>query len=174
MALFNLGAIKFDISLTKLKDEYLNLQLRLHPDRFASSDQREREDAADISSTVSLCYSTLRDPLSRAALLLEPFRKTNREASTEEDEHTEEQMALFAEILEIEEKIEGLETLQEAKALHQTLAEAYSIALEKLHGAFLDNNLPEANKVLQRCQMFRSVERKVSYWLIAQPDTSSR
>ena len=61
----------FDISDDVLSRRYFDLQARLHPDRFASRTATERAASLAQATALNEAYQTLRDPLSRAAYLLQ-------------------------------------------------------------------------------------------------------
>ncbi|MEO0033981.1 MAG: Co-chaperone protein HscB [Pseudomonadota bacterium] len=66
-----LGLIaSFDLDLAQLERQYLGLQMRLHPDRFAARAPRERALSQAQATAINEAYETLRDPLKRAAALL--------------------------------------------------------------------------------------------------------
>ncbi len=60
----------YDIDGAALSDNYLKLQSRFHPDRFAGKSAQEQRLAMQMASAVNQAYDTLRSPLLRAAYLL--------------------------------------------------------------------------------------------------------
>jgi len=60
----------FDLDLTHLERQYLGLQMRLHPDRFAARAPREKALSQAQATSINEAYETLKDPLRRAATLL--------------------------------------------------------------------------------------------------------
>ena len=68
-ALFGLprtGSLSADVLRTK----YESLQSKAHPDRFAGGGEASRRAALQMASRINDAYSTLSDPLRRAAYLL--------------------------------------------------------------------------------------------------------
>lgn len=61
----------FEIGNDVLSRHYFDLQARLHPDRFASRTATERAASLAQATALNEAYQTLRDPLSRAAYLLQ-------------------------------------------------------------------------------------------------------
>lgn len=57
----------FDIDLSALKKEYLQLQARVHPDRHTQADKHRAE---QLSSAINTAYQTLKSPLLRAQYIL--------------------------------------------------------------------------------------------------------
>lgn len=67
--LFGLPVV-FRIDNDKLEKKYRELQLLLHPDRYATAGDKERRMAAQAASYVNDAYRTLKDECERAAYLL--------------------------------------------------------------------------------------------------------
>jgi molecular chaperone HscB len=60
----------FDLDLDALERQYLGLQRRLHPDRFAAKSSREKALSQAQATALNEAHETLKDPLRRAACLL--------------------------------------------------------------------------------------------------------
>ena len=60
----------FDVDLDKLQSQYFGFQRRLHPDRFAAKSGKEKALSQSQATTLNEAYETLKDPLKRAAYLL--------------------------------------------------------------------------------------------------------
>ena len=61
----------FEIDMDELERQYLGFQRRLHPDRFASKSPKERALSQSQATALNEAYETLKNPLKRAAYLLE-------------------------------------------------------------------------------------------------------
>lgn len=62
--------IKFSVDQVQLKQQYRELQLRFHPDKFASKGGSEKRLAEQFSGLINTAYQTLRSPLLTAEYLL--------------------------------------------------------------------------------------------------------
>ena len=62
--------VAFALELEALERAYLDLQSRVHPDRFASAGESERRVAMQWATRANEAYRTLRNPLDRARYLL--------------------------------------------------------------------------------------------------------
>ncbi len=60
----------FELDLISLADKYRQLQVDVHPDKYASSTEQEKLRAVQLTSYLNEAYSTLKSPLKRAAYLL--------------------------------------------------------------------------------------------------------
>lgn len=63
-------APRFDLDAAELERAYVDLQRRLHPDRFATRPERERRLSAEQSVAINEAYAVLKAPLARARYLL--------------------------------------------------------------------------------------------------------
>lgn len=61
----------FDVDYDLLEKQYFGFQRRLHPDRFAAKSARERALSQSQATSLNEAYETLKDPLKRAAYLME-------------------------------------------------------------------------------------------------------
>lgn len=61
---------KFEINLEALAIRYRELQVEVHPDRFAHTEESEKIQAVQMSSYLNEAYETLKSPLKRAGYLL--------------------------------------------------------------------------------------------------------
>jgi len=59
-----------DVELTALERQYRELSLRLHPDRFAQAEARERRLSLEHTTALNEAYKTLKDATQRAFYLL--------------------------------------------------------------------------------------------------------
>ena len=69
LQLFRLSE-SFELDLSVLAENYHQLQLEAHPDRFANAPEREKMRAVQLSSYLNEAYDTLKSTLRRAAYLL--------------------------------------------------------------------------------------------------------
>jgi len=60
----------FDLDLNLLSDTYRDKQVEVHPDKFATAEEKEKMRAVQLSSYLNEAFTTLNSPLKRAAYLL--------------------------------------------------------------------------------------------------------
>jgi len=141
----------FDIDLDLIEKRYLGFQRAIHPDRFASKPAKERALAEAQSVALNEAYETLKDPLRRAAYLLEMKGRT---ASVAKDQ-TVNDPTLLMEALEAREKLAEAESVEAVEAL-QVEAGAQAIRLlSDISTAFADDNLDAANRLTTRLKYLR-------------------
>lgn len=62
---------RYDLDLTELAAAFRSITSSVHPDRFATRDERVQALATQLSAEVNRAYEVLRDPISRGDYLLE-------------------------------------------------------------------------------------------------------
>ncbi len=60
----------FELDLDSLAEKYRELQVEVHPDRFANADEQEKLRAVQLTSFLNEAYETLKLPLKRAGYIL--------------------------------------------------------------------------------------------------------
>ena len=67
--LFNISE-SFELDIDSLAEKYRELQVEVHPDRYANADEQEKLRAVQLTSNLNEAYTTLKSPLKRAGYLL--------------------------------------------------------------------------------------------------------
>jgi molecular chaperone HscB len=96
-----------------LEQRYRNLQRKLHPDRFATRSAEERRMSLARATTANAAYRTLRDPVRRAAYLLELSGRKIADHGNGPSSGAD--PAFLMEMMEMR------ETLEEARTRHDTV-----------------------------------------------------
>ena len=141
----------FDLDLDRLEKQYLGFQRAMHPDRFVTKTAKERAIAEQQAVSMNEAYETLKDPLRRAAYLLERAGKT---AAVDKDQ-TVHDPELLMEAMEAREKLSEVASIDELEKL-QIEAGAKAIdLLSQLSKAFAADDLETANRVATRMKYWR-------------------
>src|SRR5215472_6056155 len=147
----------FDVDAAELDRRYFAFQRNLHPDRFARRSAKERAIAESQSASLNQAYETLKDPLSRAAYLLElvgrPSAAVN--AATVEDEE------LLTEALENREALMEAETTDAVDELGSRAAAAAVRCLAELAGAFARADFTEADRLTTQLRYWRKLGEEI-------------
>lgn len=95
----------YDVDIPTLERQFRELSLRLHPDRFAQADARERRLSLEQSTALNEAYKTLKDPSRRAFYLL----KLHGVDLDREDAGAQRNMPVefLEEVMELREELEG-------------------------------------------------------------------
>lgn len=139
-ALLHYPAPTFNISLEDLESRYKNLQVKLHPDRFAVSSPEEKDYSGDQSAAVNQAYDALRQPLRRAQYILTLAGLGACESLTITDPE------LLEAAMEAREEVDAAETQKELKKILEKIEAQESLRVEELAEAFSKGDLDEAGK----------------------------
>ena len=139
-ALFQYPAPTFVISPEDLESRYKNLQVRLHPDRFATMSPQEQEHSADQAAAVNQAYDVLRQPLRRAQYILTLYGLGACESLTITDPE------LLEAAMEAREEVEAAETPEELQKILEKINAQELERVEELAAAFLKGDLDTAGK----------------------------
>jgi molecular chaperone HscB len=95
--------VSFDVDISRLQQQYMQLQKQLHPDRFANSSAQEKRLSMQHTSRVNEAQATLKDPVSRATYLLQ-LKSVDTGAGSDTTSDT----AFLMQQLEMREKLETI------------------------------------------------------------------
>lgn len=159
--LFGLPA-RYTLDVSDLAGRYRNLQLRFHPDRYASRSDQERRLALQMTAEINAAYRTLRDPVTRGHYLLELRGiDTDRHGNTAVDPaFLAEQMELREELAEARQGAGAHQRLQQLSERVQKDIEARTAQLGQcLDGDGAPNHAPA---LVRELQFLEKVRREIS------------
>lgn len=134
--------VAFDLDRAQLERGYFGFQRIVHPDRFAAKSAKERALSQAQAVAVNDAWEALRDPLSRAAYLLQL-----RGAPLPGDDKTVDDAELLMAALEDR---EALEEARNGAAVDKVLMGAergYDATVAALSRAFAEDELDKARKL---------------------------
>jgi molecular chaperone HscB len=143
----------FEIDAADLDRRYFAFQRNLHPDRFARRTAKERAIAESQSASLNQAYETLKDPLDRAAYLLQLAgrRSAAATAMTVDDEE------LLTEAMENREALMEAEDVETVDALSARSLAAAVRYLAGIAAAFAREDLDEADRLTTRLRYWRKL-----------------
>jgi len=143
----------FVIDAAELDKRYFGFQRSLHPDRFARRSARERAVAESQSASLNQAYETLREPLTRAAYLLElaGIHSAATHAATVDDEE------LLMEAMENREALMEAGDLDTVDALTAKALAAAVGCLADLTAAFARDDLQAADRLTTQLRYWRKL-----------------
>ncbi|MDY7229675.1 Fe-S protein assembly co-chaperone HscB [Hyalangium rubrum] len=95
----------YDIDIPGMEKRFRDLSLKLHPDRFAQADAKERRLSLEQTTSLNEAYKTLKDPSRRAFYLLKlhGVDLDREDAGAQKDMPAE----FLEEVIELREELEG-------------------------------------------------------------------
>jgi molecular chaperone HscB len=123
----------YDVDIPALEKQFRELSLRLHPDRFAQADARERRLSLEQSTALNEAYKTLKDPTRRAFYLL----KLHGVDLDREDAGAQRDMPLefLEEVMELREELEGAMNAKDVTRAQAMAVDVTARQREALHEA---------------------------------------
>ncbi|HDP88921.1 MAG TPA: Fe-S protein assembly co-chaperone HscB [Thioalkalivibrio sp.] len=152
--------VGFEVDAGALADSYRALQAQLHPDRFATADDKQRRLSVQGASWVNEAYQTLKDPMRRARYLLELRGVTfNDESETSSDPgFLMEQMELREALGEVREAADPMAALDEVGDRILALDRALTDGFEQ---AYAGDDLMAAKDAVLKMKFFRRLREEV-------------
>ncbi len=122
---------QFELDDSFLSSQFISLQRRFHPDKFATASAQERLLAVQKTAQINDAYQTLKDPIRRAEylLLLNGFQLDDESQTMQDTEFLLQQLALRE---ELEALTEALDTLTELLEFEQKIHSQYEQMLAEL------------------------------------------
>lgn len=143
----------FAIDAAEIDKRYRGLQQRLHPDRFTRRSPRERAIAESQAMSLNEAYEALKDPLKRAALLLE---RAGRSSPLGEN-RTVQDPALLMEAMEAREALSAAADRAAVEAIGKRALEEDRRCLSALAAAFEAGDLDAASRHLTALKYWRKL-----------------
>ncbi|WP_239692535.1 Fe-S protein assembly co-chaperone HscB [Microbulbifer mangrovi] len=151
--------VGYAVDRQALARRYRELQQEFHPDRFAAKSEREQMLSMQYAAQINEANNTLKDPVARAAYLLQLAGvEINPEQTTADGEFLMQQMILRERLEDVrsaadpEAELEDLGS--EAGQLFKAQETAFSTALQ---GSVLD----EAKSALLKLQFLAKLQRQI-------------
>ncbi|KAJ5660310.1 hypothetical protein N7507_006761 [Penicillium longicatenatum] len=158
-------ASSFDIPVSDLRREFLQIQNAVHPDKYPSGEVKQHAEA--ISARINEAYRTLVDPLQRAQYLLREWHGIDVLAEDGASKHALDPETLM-EVMEVQETIEEVGASPEAEAeidaLKKENDQRIEACVKSLGDAIDRNEIETARKECVRLRFWYSVGEGLREW----------
>lgn len=156
----------FSPPLTALKQEYLRLQASAHPDKLApSASDADRTRAEANSSTLSVAYRTLIDPLRRAQHVLaermEPDPLAEDAAAESGPAGVGGDEEFLMDVLMAREGIEDATSVEELEVLVAENKQRVEHTVQELERVFAEDDLAAAKTLTQKLSYWMGIDRQL-------------
>nr|XP_012141878.1 PREDICTED: iron-sulfur cluster co-chaperone protein HscB, mitochondrial isoform X1 [Megachile rotundata] len=146
----------YDVTVTEIQNKYKELQKLLHPDKFSTKSEKEKEISAYFSSLVNKAYTTLCHPLKRGLYML----KLHDIIISEDTDSVN--AAFLMEIMEKNEEIDEADNDKEKiKQLMQENERTLSDLTKDVADAFRKEDIKEAETVLIRMKYYYTINNRL-------------
>ncbi|KAJ3010950.1 hypothetical protein HKX48_007120 [Thoreauomyces humboldtii] len=153
----------FDVDPKTLRNRFLALQSRVHPDGFATASQTERVCAEQQSSFINKGYQALRDPLPRATYLLSLHGLDPKDHDGNDPTATD--PALLMDVMEAREALEEAETEEDIKGIKAENEERLNATLRALSDAFRARDIPAARRLTIQLRYWVNIRQAATDWM---------
>lgn len=147
----------YTVPIDELKSRYKQLMKELHPDRYATAPKDVATQKAAMATNVTLAYSVIGDPLSRALHLLDlhgsPIQESNDQSLVDHD--------LLLEVMEIREQIENASTDDEMRPILQSTVARRDELIGQLATAFREKRISDAKILTAKLQYWTRIEETI-------------
>ncbi|KAJ6134268.1 hypothetical protein N7523_000590 [Penicillium sp. IBT 18751x] len=158
-------ASPFSISVSDLRREFLQLQNKIHPDKYPPGEMKQHAEA--LSARINEAYRTLADPLQRAQYLLREWHGIDVTAEDAATKHALDPETLM-EVMEVQETIEEVgatpDGAAEINALKVENDGRIGVCVGALAGSFDKGDIEAARKECIRLRFWYSVGEGLREW----------
>jgi len=149
----------YEIDRQALAARYRELQQEFHPDRFAAKSEREQRLSMQYAAQINEANNTLKDPVARAAYLLQLAGvEINPEQTTADGEFLMQQMILRERLEEVRDASDPETELDE---LGSETDDLFKSQQRIFADALTANALEEAKSALLKLQFLAKLQRQI-------------
>lgn len=157
---FQLEAVFF-IDQSLLSDNYQQLQIRYHPDRFVNASEQDKRLAMQVTSYINEAFETLSDEQMRARYLLQL-----QGIEFDEDKDTTHDMEFLMQQMELREAIDNVDQQADALAALDALADQAVMQKKQLvqmfQDAFAAQRWDDAKQAVLKLQFFKRLHNQIA------------
>ncbi|XP_063721541.1 co-chaperone protein HscB homolog [Symsagittifera roscoffensis] len=160
--LFNLEA-SFEVDPGKVKENYRQLQTKLHPDKFSNRSSKEQDFSQEISSLLNNALNVILSPYLRAKYLLKVlYDEDVQDEASSADKEIPQSADFLMTIMEWNEILEEKDG-RDLKSLQKKLEKSRNEILNNLKLAFTSNNIKDAKENLAKLKYFDNLSEKLKF-----------
>ena len=159
--LFDLS-VSYDVDLNKIQQQYMNLQMQVHPDKFANGSDQEKRLSMQQTSWLNEAQATLKDNVLRAAYLLKlKDLDINLENETTVD------MDFLMRQLEMRERLENInrdafDSLDELDVMAKEVKQTSADMMAAFSQSYQDNNFDDAREWISKLQFMQKAKKEIN------------
>lgn len=148
----------FDVDQALLSTRYRELQRAVHPDKYAHASAQDRRLAVETAANINEAYRTLKDPVARAAYLLQA-----NGVSVDSDTARRVSPAFLMEQMELREVLSAVRSARdpvfELSKIFAAIDRLEAGTLEALRAAFTCNDVKALQNANEEVQKLRFVKK---------------
>ncbi len=153
--------VSYHVDLNKIQQQYMKLQKKVHPDKFANASDLEKRISMQQTSAINEAQATLKDPVLRAIYLLKlkgiDFSLQNE--TTMDTGFLMQQLEMRESLENIKDESEPLDALdliaKEVKVSSQSMMDNFA-------QAFDDDKLDDAREWIRKLQFMQKAKNEIN------------
>jgi molecular chaperone HscB len=153
--------VSYDVDLNQIRQRYMALQKKVHPDNFANGSDLEKRMSMQRTSMINEAQTTLKDPVLRAIYLLKlkgiDFSLQNE--TTMDAIFLMQQLEMRESLENIKNESEPLDALdlmaKELKTSSQSMMDSFALAFD-------ENKLDEAREWIRKLQFMQKAKNEIN------------
>lgn len=153
--------VSYDVSLSAVQQQYMALQKKLHPDRFANGSDLEKRLSMQQTSWLNEAQATLKDPVLRAIYLL---KLQGIDFSLENE--TTMDAAFLMQQLDMRERLENIKNESDPLAALDSIAkDVQNSSTTMMHGfaqSFEAGRLDDAREWIRKLQFMQKAKKEIN------------
>ncbi|GMR47544.1 hypothetical protein PMAYCL1PPCAC_17739, partial [Pristionchus mayeri] len=154
---------RFDIDESEVKKKLIALSAKIHPDKFSTASQKEKNLSEEHTRLLSTARSMLNDPVRRARYLIQ-LAKGDKEIYVEdEDSRKRESFSpeILMEIFELNEKVDDAQSEEEKEELLKEIGEKKAEMERRIATAFNSSSFEEADRETNKLAYLQSIRKRL-------------
>ena len=154
--------VSYEVDLKKVQQHYMDLQMQVHPDRFANGSDQEKRLSMQQTSWLNEAQATLKDDVLRASYLLKlSGLDINLENETTVD------MDFLMQQLEMRERLENInreatDSLDELDSMAKKVKQTSADMMTAFSQSYKDNNFDEAREWISKLQFMQKAKKEIN------------
>lgn len=153
--------VSYDVDLTKIQQQYMELQKLVHPDKYANASDQEKRLSMQHTTRINQAQTTLKDSVLRASYLLE----LKDIAFSLENETTMDAAFLMSQ-LEMREKMEHVKQQADPLATLDSMAKEIKDLTDEMEQGFTESyrleQFDDAREWIRKLQFLKKAKNEVS------------
>lgn len=152
--------VTYDVNLNKVQQQYMELQKKVHPDKFTNASDQEKRLSMQRASWINEAQTTLQDPVLRATYLLKlKGLDVNLENETTMDS------AFLMQQLEMRERLETVKNEDDPIAVLNVMAKEINVSNSEMMQSFAEcyeqNQIDEAREWIRKLQFMKKAKKEI-------------
>ena len=153
--------VSYDVDLTKIQQQYMELQKQVHPDKFANGSDQEKRLSMQQTSWINEAQATLKDSVLRASYLL----KLKGMDFSLENETTMDAVFLMSQ-LEMREKMQHVKEQDDPLTALDLMAKEIKNTTDEMMQGFADSyqteKFDDAREWIRKLQFLKKAKSEVN------------